>query len=172
MKVLLLLLLTFAGTQVYATYPAAPSKTPVQSQVDDPQVKLTDGTVHPYDAPTEAPVDQYSPPKHLANNVRRARYNVDIKHTFIYPPSALPTNAPASHPTTEPTRSPTKVPSKQPTRQPTKRASPISRPAIKSIRSSTKQPTRQPTKHPTNAPTQQQPCPKGINFRLQRFFHC
>jgi hypothetical protein len=171
MQVVLMLLLTFAGAHVCATYPAAPNKAhTMQSLADDPKAQWIDGTVLPPHTPAEAALaDQHPHPKHLANNVRRARYNTDVKHTFVFPPSSPPDNVPTSHPTTKPTRSPTKAPSTQPTRQPTKRASPITHPTRKPIRSPTKQPTRQPTKQPTIAPTEQRLCPRGIRLRLGNF---
>jgi hypothetical protein len=140
MKVLLLLLLTFAGAPAHATYPADADLNrahTVQAPVNNPPVHLTvnNGAVRPDDAPKKTLMDQHPPPTRATSKVRRARFNIAVKHTFVYPPSAPTTRAaPTRRPTTRPTRSPTKAPFQQPTRQPTKRAlSPINRPTIKAI---------------------------------------
>jgi hypothetical protein len=79
MKTLFCLLLALIAAPVYATYPTVPRKAPVE----DPPVSVPRGS------PEHPP-----PPR---KNVRRARYNIDLKYKFVPAPStAAPARAPAT----------------------------------------------------------------------------
>jgi hypothetical protein len=86
MKVLVFLVLTFAGSPVHAAYPTAPKKAPLEAQVYDTPVKLTKAPVNTY-APTKAPSYEYPPA--AAPAYAPTTYTDPTAYTPNPPPSSI-----------------------------------------------------------------------------------